>query len=116
MCWPGAPAIRAGATLAQFCALDHVIVSQDGGGFRGVTDEVLAARGLTRRVALSVPHFLFLLSALAGSDFRHGAGAAGARRAGAAGGGAAGGGAGLRDLDVVAGARAPRRGHRWLRT
>lgn len=64
----GHPRLRRRPTLAQFCALDHVIVSQDGGGFRGVTDEVLAARGLTRRVALSVPHFLFLLSALAGSD------------------------------------------------
>ena len=44
------------------------MVSPDGGGFSGVTDEVLAAVGLSRRVALSVPHFLFVISALASSD------------------------------------------------
>jgi DNA-binding transcriptional LysR family regulator len=55
-------------TLAQFCKLEHVIVSPDGGGFVGVTDEVLAKAGLTRKVALSVPHFLFMLSVLASTD------------------------------------------------
>ena len=39
-----------------------------GGGFAGVTDETLAAVGLSRRVALSVPHFLFVLQALQASD------------------------------------------------
>ncbi len=55
-------------TLAQFCALDHVIVSPDGGGFCGVTDDVLVKAGLTRRVALSVPHFLFMVSVLTSTD------------------------------------------------
>ena len=45
-----------------------MIVSPDGGGFVGVTDEVLAKVGLTRKVALSVPHFLFMLSVLANTD------------------------------------------------
>jgi DNA-binding transcriptional LysR family regulator len=45
-----------------------VIVSPVGGGFVGVTDEVLAKAGLTRKVALSVPHFLFMLSVLASTD------------------------------------------------
>ena len=45
-----------------------MIVSPDGGGFRGVTDEALAQAGLARRVALSVPHFLFLMSVLASTD------------------------------------------------
>ncbi|WJI16119.1 LysR family transcriptional regulator [Pseudoxanthomonas winnipegensis] len=55
-------------TLAQFCRLDQVIVSPDGGGFHGPTDAALAAQGLKRHVALSVPHFLFVLSALVRTD------------------------------------------------
>lgn len=62
------PRLKRRPTLAQLCKLEHVIVSPEGGGFRGVTDEALAEVGLTRRVALSVPHFLFLLQALAGTD------------------------------------------------
>lgn len=64
----GHPRLKRRPTLAQFCALDHVIVSTDGGGFRGVTDDVLAEVGLSRRVVLSVPHFLFLMSVLANTD------------------------------------------------
>jgi DNA-binding transcriptional LysR family regulator len=64
----GHPRLARRPTLAQFCRLDHVIVSPDGGGFRGVTDDALAAVGATRRVALSVPHFLFVLSVLASTD------------------------------------------------
>lgn len=55
-------------SLTQFCALDQVIVSPDGGGFQGITDEVLTRRGLERRVVLSVPHFLFLRSVLESTD------------------------------------------------
>lgn len=44
------------------------MVSPDGGGFYGITDRVLAEQGLERRVVLSVPHFLFVLAALARSD------------------------------------------------
>ena len=62
------PRLKRRPTLAQFCKLEHVIVSPVGGGFVGVTDEVLAKAGLTRKVALSVPHFLFMLSALASTD------------------------------------------------
>ncbi len=64
----GHPGLKRKPTLAQFCRLEHVIVSPDGGGFYGPTDEVLAARGLSRRVALSVPHFLFVLSVLGSTD------------------------------------------------
>ena len=64
----GHPRLKRRPTLAQFCALEHVIVSPGGGGFRGVTDEALAAAGLTRRVVLSVPHFLFMMSVLASTD------------------------------------------------
>ena len=62
------PRLKRRPTLAQFCKLEHVIVSPDGGGFRGVTDDALAAVGLTRRVVLSVPHFLFMRSVLARTD------------------------------------------------
>lgn len=62
------PRLKRRPTLAQFRELDHVIVSPDGGGFRGVTDDVLAQAGLTRKVVLSVPHFLFVMSVLATTD------------------------------------------------
>ena len=45
-----------------------MIVSTDGGGFHAVTDEVLAEAGLTRRVVLSVPHFLFMIKVLTSTD------------------------------------------------
>ncbi|GLU33714.1 LysR family transcriptional regulator [Trinickia caryophylli] len=64
----GHPRLKRRPSASQFCALEHVIVSPDGGGFRGPTDEALSALGLTRRVVLSVPHFLFLSSALLNSD------------------------------------------------
>ncbi len=64
----GHPRLKRRPTLAQFCALDHVIVSPDGGGFYGVTDEALALAGMQRRVVLSVPHFLFVTSAVASTD------------------------------------------------
>lgn len=64
----GHPGLKRRPTLAQFCRLDHAIVSPDGGGFQGVTDTALAARGLVRRVVLSVPHFLFLGAVLASTD------------------------------------------------
>lgn len=64
----GHPHLRRRPTPARFCALEHVIVSPDGGGFHGVTDDALAAVGLTRRVALSVPHFLFVRAVLESTD------------------------------------------------
>lgn len=64
----GHPALRRRPTLAQFCRLEFGIVSPDGGGFRSPVDTALEAQGSSRRVVLSVPHFLFLLSAVASSD------------------------------------------------
>ncbi len=64
----GHPRLKRRPALKQFCELEHVIVSPDGGGFTGVTDQALAQAGLRRRVVLSVPHFLFMLSALASTD------------------------------------------------
>src|SRR5690606_21650827 len=48
--------------------LDHAIVSPEGGGLQGVTDMALADLGLTRRVCVSVPHFLFLNAVLESTD------------------------------------------------
>lgn len=64
----GHPLLKRRPTLAQFCQFDHAIVSPDGGGFYGPTDTALGELGMTRRVALSVPHFLFLGAVLASTD------------------------------------------------
>lgn len=64
----GHPGLRKRLSLAQFCKLDHMVVSPDGGGFAGVTDKVLSEAGVSRRVVLSVPHFLFMLSVLVNTD------------------------------------------------
>jgi DNA-binding transcriptional LysR family regulator len=64
----GHPRLKRRPVLAQFCALDFVIVSPDGGGFEGATDAALAALGARRNVVLSVPHFLFVPAVLARTD------------------------------------------------
>ena len=38
----GHPKLHENLTLAQFCELEQVMVSPDGGGFYGITDQVLA--------------------------------------------------------------------------
>lgn len=64
----GHPRLQRKPSMKQFCQLEHVIVSPDGGGFLGVTDEALAKVGMARKVVLSVPHFLFVRSVLASTD------------------------------------------------
>ncbi|WAF87355.1 LysR family transcriptional regulator [Metapseudomonas otitidis] len=64
----GHPGLKRRPTREQFCALDQAIVSPDGGGFSGPTDEALASLGLERKVVLSVPHFLFLRAVLESTD------------------------------------------------
>jgi DNA-binding transcriptional LysR family regulator len=64
----GHPALRRRPTLAQLCRLEFAIVSPDGGGFRSPADAALEALGMKRKVVLSVPHFLFLLSAVTHSE------------------------------------------------
>lgn len=55
-------------TLETFCELEHIVVSPEGGGFVGITDKALAAQGIRRRVALSVPRFSFAAAIVAQSD------------------------------------------------
>lgn len=64
----GHPAFATKLTLKAFCALEHAVMSPNGAGFVGSTDQVLAAKGLNRRVVLSVSNFNSLLSALVHSD------------------------------------------------
>jgi len=64
----GHPKLRRKPSLATFCALEHVLVSPDGGGFSGATDTALAALGRRRRVVLSLAHFIGAMSAVAASD------------------------------------------------
>lgn len=64
----GHPRLRRRPTLAQFCAMEHVVVSPDGGGFSGATDTALAALGLARQVMLSLPHFNVVRATVASTD------------------------------------------------
>jgi DNA-binding transcriptional LysR family regulator len=73
----GHPAIRtwrtkagqksAPLTLEAYVALDHLLISPTGQG-PGLIDRLLEQRGLTRRIALRIPHFYSALEILARSD------------------------------------------------
>lgn len=54
---PGHPGLAGGLDLERYVALRHVAVTISGVGESAV-DAALSARGLARRVALRVPHFL----------------------------------------------------------
>ena len=54
--------------LDLFCELEHVVVSPEGGGFKGPTDIALEAMGRARRVVVSAPGFLVVLGLVARSD------------------------------------------------
>lgn len=66
-------AMRAGhpwladASLENYCQMEHLVVSHAGDP-HGFVDNVLAQRGLARRVALTVPNFMFGLALLAQTD------------------------------------------------
>lgn len=54
-------------TMANYCAADHLVVSPTGDP-HGLVDEVLAKKGIARRVALTVPNFMLALAIIADSD------------------------------------------------
>ena len=54
-------------TLDGYCEAEHLVVSQGGDG-HGFVDELLAEQGRSRRVALTVPNFMFALSVIAETD------------------------------------------------
>jgi DNA-binding transcriptional LysR family regulator len=64
----GHPKVRGTITLATYTKLAHVLVSHEPNA-RGVVDEVLAQRGLTRNVALRVSHFLLVPPIVAATDY-----------------------------------------------
>jgi DNA-binding transcriptional LysR family regulator len=64
----GHPRVAGRLDLKTFLALEHIIVSPRGAGFRGPADESLAALGQQRRVVLSVSSFLVVPQIVAASD------------------------------------------------
>lgn len=64
----GHPGVGAVLDLENFCALGHILVSPDGGGFSGATDAALAAHGRARRVAVSAASFLIVPEMVERSD------------------------------------------------
>jgi DNA-binding transcriptional LysR family regulator len=64
----GHPKVRGKITLATYTKLAHVLVSHEPNA-RGVIDDVLAQRGLTRNVALRVSHFLLVPPIIAATDY-----------------------------------------------
>jgi DNA-binding transcriptional LysR family regulator len=55
------------STLKRYCEMEHLVVSHTGDA-SGFVDAELAKKGLTRRVALTVPNFTFALSVLAETE------------------------------------------------
>jgi DNA-binding transcriptional LysR family regulator len=55
------------ATLKRYCDMEHLVVSHTG-DISGFVDVELAKKGLTRRVTLTVPNFIFALSVLADTE------------------------------------------------
>lgn len=55
-------------TLERYCTAGHLVVSETGDPY-GFVDLALAKRKLKRRVALTVPNFMFALATLADTDF-----------------------------------------------
>jgi len=63
---PGHPFART-PSLDRFCQARHLVVSLTGDA-HGFVDDVLAGKGLTRRVALTVPNFTMALALIAETD------------------------------------------------
>jgi DNA-binding transcriptional LysR family regulator len=51
-------------TLERYCEMQHLVVSESGDPY-GFVDEQLAKQGRTRRIALTVPNFMFALAVVA---------------------------------------------------
>ncbi|WP_246563368.1 LysR family transcriptional regulator [Bradyrhizobium liaoningense] len=64
----GHPRGNGALDLDRFCALDHLLISADGGGFSGLVDDALAALGRSRRVAVSIQTYALAPVILAHSD------------------------------------------------
>lgn len=62
----GHPTIGAGLTIEQYLAAMHAVVRPE--GREHLLEQVLAAQGIRRRVAVEIAHFMALLPIVAGSD------------------------------------------------
>ena len=62
----GHPAAGRELTVEDYCALSHALIAPRGG--RGAVDRLLAARGLQRRIAVQVPHWLVAPHVVARTD------------------------------------------------
>ncbi len=66
-------AVRAGhpfadaPTLDRYCEMKHLVVSLTGDAY-GFVDRVLAEQGRSRRIALTIPNFMFALAVVAETD------------------------------------------------
>src|SRR5437762_10413891 len=54
-------------TLDRYCEMQHLVVSHTGNAL-GFVDEAVARHGGSRRVALTVPNFMFALAVIAETD------------------------------------------------
>lgn len=54
-------------TLDRYCDMQHLVVSLTGDA-HGFVDRILAEQGRTRRIALTVPNFMFALAVIAETD------------------------------------------------
>lgn len=54
-------------TIERYCEMRHLVVSESGDPY-GFVDEHLAKQGRTRRIALTVPNFMFALAVIAETD------------------------------------------------
>lgn len=63
---PGHP-LAEGVTVARYCEMEHLVVSMTGDP-HGFVDQILAAQGMKRRTALTLPNFMFALAVVAETD------------------------------------------------
>lgn len=54
-------------TLDRYCEMEHLVVSLTGDPY-GFVDRVLAKQGYSRRIALTVPNFMFALAIIGETD------------------------------------------------
>src|SRR3546814_15571657 len=64
----GHPRGRGPLSLDEFCALDHALISAEGGGFSGLVDDTLAMMDRRRRVTVSVQTYALAPLVVANSD------------------------------------------------
>lgn len=64
----GHPKLDKSPNLEEFLALKFLIISPNGGGFIGNTDQILGQMGLKRDVVLSVQHFMFAVLTIEKTD------------------------------------------------